>query len=223
MNLCINNKNNSHIKFKSLNNPVKPFTIKTEKDVISFAEIDYTKKPQKNFLKEVAEFFLDNFAFQSGHPYWKALRKNTPEYDDNLYTIHRNVGLIASYKELLKNPDTTLVIGRNKKKEITAAILTEPLKITQEVQNDRTMYLDSIAVNKKYRGNHIGETLVNTVEKSSKDRFDDIFLVAYNESVPFYKKLGFSHIKNKYMIENMAKERLDYPQHASFLAKPIEK
>ena len=62
-------QNYNHTNFKSLNNPVKPFKIKTGNDVIYFKEIDYNKPVKKKLLKEISTFFLDNFANQSAHPY----------------------------------------------------------------------------------------------------------------------------------------------------------
>ncbi len=67
----------------------------------------------------------------------------------------------------------------------------------------------------------MAQKLVDSVIDSSKGRYDDTFLVAYNESVPFYEKQGFSDIKDKEFITNLAEERIDYPRYASFLSKKL--
>ena len=112
-------------------------------------------------------------------------------------------------------------MGKNSKDELCAGIVSTPLNITDKIKNDKTLYIDSLAVDKKYRNNHVAQKLVDSVIDSSKGRYDDTFLVAYNESVPFYKKQGFSDIKNEEFITNLAEDRLDYPEYASFLSKKL--
>ncbi len=219
-------KRNSQIRFTSVNHPVKPFLIQTNDNVIKFKEWDYDKLPKKSALKEIAKFFLDNFANQSSHPFWKTCRKGTPTFIKSTYNNYVNF-LVLNYKEQLKNPDTTLMLGRDKNGKISAAILAEPLNLTPIVKDNKTLYIDSIAVDKNYRGNHIGKRLINDVVKSINERYTDVFLVAYNESVPFYKKLGFVSLNNKYyaqrkIIDSLSEERKDYPEYASFLTKPID-
>ena len=214
------------ISFKSLNHPVKPFKINTENDIISFKEWNYREKPQKYALKEVATFFLDNFANQSSHPFWKTCRKNTPTFNNAVYKDYIKHS-IKTYKELLKNPDTTILLGRNKKKQLSAALVATPLNLTSLVNDNKTLYIDSIAVAKTYRGNHIGQQLMNNTISSTKNRYTDTFLVAYNESEPFYKKQGFTHLTpghngQKKIIKSLARIRPDFPEYSSFLTKPID-
>lgn len=219
-------QNYNHTNFKSLNNPVKPFKVKTGNDVIYFKEINYNKPVKKKVLKEISTFFLDNFANQSSHPYWKFCRKHTNTFDKAIYDDYIN-STIKDTKRRLKNPDTTIMLGRNKKNKLTAAIITEPLNIPNVIKDENTLYLDSVAVNKKYRGNHIGETLINKVIDSN-NKYSDMFLVSYSESVPFYKKLGFKPLTYRHsgqarIIDSMREERIDYPQYADFLTRPLDK
>ena len=122
-------KRNSQIRFTSVNHPVKPFLIQTNDNVIKFKEWDYDKLPKKSALKEIAKFFLDNFANQSSHPFWKTCRKGTPTFIKSTYNNYVNF-LVLNYKEQLKNPDTTLMLGRDKNGKISAAILAESLNLT---------------------------------------------------------------------------------------------
>lgn len=207
--------------FTSLNNPVKPFTVKTKNDIITFKEIDYNKKVSNSFLQNMASFFLDNFANQSAHPFWKFCRKDTPTFNNKIYNSFLKDNMVPEYKKIIKNPDTTVLLGKNSKDELCAGIVSTPLNITDKIKNDKTLYIDSLAVDKEYRNNHVAQKLVDSVIDSSKGRYDDTFLVAYNESVPFYKKQGFSDIKNEEFITNLAEDRLDYPEYASFLSKKL--
>lgn len=227
MNIVGNNSYNN-TNFKSLNHPIKPFTIKTMGDEIKFKEIDYTRKTYKSkFLKEIGSFFLDNFANQSSHPFWKQCRKGTADFNKNTYGDYLKTCMTDIYKQDFKNPDTTVLLGRNKHKKLTAAIITTPLNLSPITKDSETLYVDSLAVNKKYRGKHIAETLLNKVIDSSKNDFSDSFLVAYNESMPFYEKQGFKHLdeaspQQRVIIKDLAKQRIDYPQYASFVNKPLD-
>jgi len=225
--LSMNDIKNNQMHFKSLNHPIKPFKLKAGNDIIKFKEIDYTQKPSKELLVDTFTFFLDNFANQSSHPYWKKCRKHTETFERKTY-INKIISEINHFKKALKNPDTTLMIGRNKDNKISAAIFATPLNLTPIVKNNNTLYIDSIAVNKEYRGYNIGKNLLENVIKSTNDRYNDVFLVAYKESEPFYTKQGFKTLKNRganqsNYIENLASERIDYPKYASFLNRPINK
>lgn len=210
----------NYVNFTSLNRPIKPSNIKVDREVLSFGEIDYNKPPTNELLEDIATFFLDNFANQSSHPFWKSCRKGTKTFDKKVYNNYIN-DLIANYNKILNNPDTTVMLGRNSNREICAGIVTTPLDILKGANTDRILYLDSLAVDKQYRKNHIAQRLTNDVEESSKGRFDEVFLVAYNESVPFYKKQGFVQTEDNEITEHFAKERKDYPEFASFLSKNL--
>ena len=229
-----------YVGFTSRNCPVKPFTVQTRNDIITFKEIDYAKKSEKSLLKrvvtfvcdkfiktkessvqDIATFFLDNFAHQSSHPFWKLCRKDDPAYNKKIYKEYLNKEMVASYKKSFDNSDTTVLLGKDSKNKIRAGIITEPLNLSEDLKNDKTLYIDSLAVDKEYRNNHLAKKMVDSVIDSSKGRYDEIFLVAYNESVPFYEKQGFSDIKDKEFITNLAEERIDYPRYASFLSKKL--
>lgn len=230
-------KTRGYVGFTSRNCPVKPFTVQTRNDIITFKEIDYTKKPKKSFLKrvvgfvhdklkktkessihDIATFFLDNFAHQSSHPFWKLCINNKKLYDEYL-----NKELIASYKKSFGNPDTTVLIGKDSKNHIRAGIVTEPLNLSKDLKEDKTLYIDSLAVDKDYRNSHLATKMLDAVIDSNKEKFDDTFLVAYTESVPFYKKKGFKIVEDKKITKAVAKERCDYPVYAAPMSKNIDK
>ena len=219
---------NPSVSFKSALRPVQPFIVKTNKGNIYFKEINYNKPLKKKLLHEISVFFLDNFASTSSHPFWKKCKKNAPAFDKEIYNAYIKENLIDTIVSKLKTPDTTLMIGRNTKKNISAAIFTNPLNLTSFVKENNTLYIDLLAVHPKYRGNNIGRQLLTRIIDSSQNRFTDAFLVAYNESVPFYEKLGFKNLENKtynqqIITDSLARERKDYPVYASFMTKPINK
>lgn len=207
------------VKFTSLNNPVKAFKIKTQNDVITFKEVNYKKPPKDKLLGKVAEFFIENFANQSSNPDWRFCKKGTKDFSYEIFNYFKDNILVNNYKKLLKNPDTTLIIGRNKKNRMSAVLLAEPLNLTSKIKDNNTLYIDSIAIQPELRGKHIGQTLINEVEQATQDRFKKSFLVAYKESVPFYKKQGYKHVINPRFILNLRKERDDYPRYVAFMEK----
>ena len=207
------------INFTSLNRPIKPFYRKVNNEVLYFSEINYNKKPKKDFLNDMFSFFLDNFANQSAHPYWKLCRKGIPSFDANEYDNYIK-HLISNFNEIINDHDTTVMLAKDTNSKICAGIVANTLNIPKK-NNKRILYLNLLAVNKDYRKNHIAQKLVNELIENSKGRYDKVFLVSYNESVPFYKKLGFKTTKDNELIEHFAKERKDYPEFASFLFKKI--
>ncbi len=218
----IDNQKNT-VQFSSYYNPIKPFDIKTSAGLLHFSEVNYKHPPKNTFYRKLAEFFLDNFANTSSHPFWEKCRK--PLVDTSVYDEYINYD-IETYKKAIKNKNTTILLAKDSSKNIVAAIFAKILRESPTVRDYQTLYVDSIAVSPKYRGNNVGESILNKVLESSKKRFSDVFLVSYKESIPFYKKQGFksliySNPNHQYVIEEMAKERADYPEYADFMYKSL--
>lgn len=220
----INNQLGYNNSFTSLRIPVKSFDVKTSNGRLHFSEVNYKHLPKNSFYKKLAEFFLCNFANTSSHPFWAQCRK--PTLDEEVYNNYIS-GMVKKYKSSINNPDTTIMLAKDKAKNIVAAIFARPLRETSKIKDSDTLYIDSIAVAPEYRGFNVGYELLNRLIEKSRKRFTDVFLVSYKETQPFYEKLGFrpmSLYKNdseRFVIEEMAKERIDYPQFAEFMTKFI--
>lgn len=218
------NKTNS-ISFSSYNNPIRPFDVKTSAGMLHFHEVNYKYPPKNKFYKKLAAFFLDNFANTSSHPFWEKCRK--PTLDNSVYdeSISSNV---LKYKRFLRDKNTTILFAKDSSKDIAAAIFAVRLRETPTIRDPQTLYIDSVAVAPKYRGNNVGAHMLGKVLKAYEKNFTDAFLVSYKESVPFYEKMGFKPLnwnnsKHKFVILEMAKERLDYPQYAEFMTKSLNR
>ena len=189
------------------------------------SEIDYKKSHTDKFYKEIGKFFLDIFANTSSHPFWKKCRKSSLDrgvYDDYISSS------VESYKKYFAQPDTTVLLLKDKKKHLVGALYTRSLDLSKVLKDGDTLYIDSLAVKTSYRGKNIGKKLLKSVLKSSKDKFSDAFLVAYKEATPFYEKLGFNKMnKNnsscEFAISELAKERIDYPEYADFMEIKLDK
>jgi ribosomal protein S18 acetylase RimI-like enzyme len=209
----------NNLTFTSLANPIKSYKLKTDLGQIDVREINYIHQPDKSFLKKIAGFFLDNFADASAHPYWQSFKKsnrNQEIYDNYVENEAKNI------HNALNSRDTTILVARDKFKNIIGAIYAKKLHEGNKVVDCNTLYIDSLAVDSKYRGQDIGASLLKSVLESSKKRFTDAFLIAYREAVPFYYKLGFKSLGYKkpqefFVISEMARYTDDYPRFVDYL------
>lgn len=148
-----------------------------------------------------------------------------PTLDKNVYDAYIKLDVL-NYKKSLHNKNTTILLAKDSSKNIAAALYARPLSETPVIRDYKTLYVDSIAVAPKYRGNNVGAQILEKLLNASKDRFTDVFLVSYRESQPFYEKLGFHPLNwrdpsQQFVISEMAKERLDYPQYSEFMTKSL--
>lgn len=215
----------NNISFTSLSNPITPFKIKTEHGTL------IVKEEFKSFLqnsynrKIIGKFFTDNFMEVSKFPQLKPFRciANSDIYER--YFSGYGDSCFDAYR---RNPFlSTLLIAINKKHRIVGAILTHPFDEISSIKDSRTFYINSIAVDKKYRGIGLGKILLESTIKADGKSFTDIFLTAIKESVPFYKKLGFeeinpSNIKYKMFLKKIAVSRADYPKYMTPMTKNIK-
>lgn len=217
-------KNFNNIHFKSLNHPIKDFTLSTNNGEIKFKEMKFDKFYPEKSLGKIFSFFLDNFANQSSYPSWLYYRKNAPEYIPQAYDWFLKNSFIKTFDDQHQNADATMLVGKNKDRQVVAGILAYPFESQRKIKNGRTLWIEMLAVDNIYRNNHIATKLIDKVLEKTKDLYDNIFLIAYNESVPFYQKVGFEHLPekgHKRLIKQLAQERPDYPKFASFLFKKL--
>ncbi len=213
-----------NLTFKSVNHPIKPFVLETKSGRLYFEEFGYKNILNNRKLKEIGSFFLDNFAYTSAHPFWKKCQRLAPTFDKEVFDGYVK-GLTDEYSETFKLPDTTVLLGQNDKNELCAALYVQPLNLSQEIKNNNTLYIDSLAVNKKYRRNNVSKDLLNKVIESTKGRYEDSVLVAYNESVPFYLKQGYKIMEPEKLSENFIRSlkelRVDYPEYCVLMTKTL--
>ena len=77
-------------------------------------------------------------------------------------------------------------------------------------------------INPELRKNGYGRILMEKLCEYAKEKgYSGVELSAVETAVGFYKKQGFSDIKNEEFITNLAEDRLDYPEYASFLSKKL--
>jgi len=217
------NNNYNTVSFSSLKCPVKPFIIETSKGKLYCSEIDYSKSYDNIFCRKISQFFLDIFANTSSHPFWKKCRK--PTLDKKIYEDYI-ISTIADYKKNFPDADTTVLLAKDKNNNFVGGIHSTKLNLSREITDKDTLYIDGLAIKTEYRGQNIGKILLEKVIQASKNRFTDVFLVAYKESTGFYEKLNFKKMdKNDsaqdFAIKRLAELRIDYPKYADLMYKKI--
>lgn len=213
-----------NIQFTSKCCPIKPFTITTKLGDIKFEELPVENYTQKGFLKNMVDFFCYNFARNTTDPQWLKFQ--------NIANLHEFMRLKSMFRheycQVFKNDrgHLTLLVAKNQKDEVCGACLSYGF---DEVPNTRntTLYIDSIAVDKKYRGLNIGKILLEKSVEAGKDFFTDVFLHGEKLAGGFYDRLGFKTLnpKNtaqKKVIDYIAQDRFDYPEHISLYTRPIQ-
>ena len=159
--------------FGSLNRPVESFSIFTRKGELRVTELNRRNMTFDKLFK-TAVLFNRNFNDALGE------RELNPT---------KGATRVANlYKRFFKNDDgnTTLLVARNKKGGIKAAVLS------YRSADGESLYVDSIATDRDYRGCGIGKILLDKVIETGEGIFGKVMLFAYKSAYGFYLKDGFS-------------------------------
>ena len=219
--------------FGSLNSPIKNFRINTPMGRLYVQEIRLKEK-SIDFAYKISKFFNDNFIDGSTDPLWKKYLK--PE---KALQYHGKNQRYANYlKNLFKNDDgnTTILLARDGKNDIKAAILTLSYNETPTLKDSKLFNMEALAVDKAYRNQHIGQRLIEKVlesarktvnKKTGTPQFSDAIMTGYEKAVPLYKKLGFRELeqdtyKKRLFYKELTKERDDIPQYVKLLYMPLD-
>lgn len=214
-------------QFTSRLNPIPPSIIKTKYGDLTLQEITKSEMKSKNFLEELAKFFCKNFASNTNDPSWLEYN-NVSKHVKNL----REKSISNYFKSIFKHDDgnMTLLLAKDNHNKIQGACLSLGYNLVEGIEKC-TLYLDSIAVNREFRGFNIGKTMMQkTISANSKasSKFTDIFLVGEKKARKFYDKLGFSSLDNndkdqQKVAKVIQLDRQDYPDYVDFLNLPLKK
>ncbi len=211
--------------FTSRLNPIKPSTIKTKWGKLTISEATKSEYSQKGFAEKLSRFFSNNFASNTDDPCWLIYNDKSQKNIKSLMikTFANNI------QSILKNDDgnMTLLLAKDKYNKIQGACLSYGYNLTDNCQK-YTLYIDSICVNKPFRGFKLGNIMLNkTLNASEKSKFTDVFLTGEKKAAGFYTKNGFSELnptdKNQKKVINLiAEDRSDYPQYIQLFSKPLK-
>lgn len=162
--------------FTSLNNPIKPFEMKTDIGDLHFHEFDADYISDMHRASLLNKFFIDNFMSNTDDPYKLELRKaaNRNRYN-NVINCHtrRFLGKLRA-----DDGNMTVLGGFDKKGKLQASLISHTLNLN--VSDRKTCLLDGIAVNPSYRKKNIGKVLIDKLTETSRETFIDLFLAAEN-------------------------------------------
>lgn len=221
MQIISNNKYNP--AYTSRINPIEPFKVQTAKGVLNVAEINYDRITPK-FIKKITEFFCENFSHDTNDPAWLNYNKlSKSEKKDFLDTFENFYGNSIRDEG---NQHLTMLVATDSNKNIQGACLSYGCEDVPKARYN-TLYIDSLAVNKEYRGNSLARLMLEKSIDANRYIFTDVFLTGEKVADGFYKKLGFRDLSpdnadESKIINHIAKQRPDYPKYTSFLTRIIQ-
>ena len=211
----------SHPSFKSRNNPIKPYVINTKIGQLSCFEIPTKQLLDDNIIKEFSKFFCKNFASLTEDPYWLNYNKKSHQKD-----IAKEFSRYLRNKIVKDDGNLTMLIATDENNKLQGACFSYAFDEIPFVKNT-TCYIDSLAINLKYRGFGVGKNFVNKTCEINKNTFTDVFLRGEVLAYKFYKKLGFSKLNKANpgqrfvarFIESSTGEGIEY---LNLLTKPLQ-
>ena len=212
----INTANNSQISFYSKRNPIGAYKIATTLGTLRVAEVDFDKGLSHSFIKRINKFFLKNFAEKSQDEYYLEYKNGNKKCRK-----HRLKDMEEYYREIFEDStyddNITLLIAKDKHNKIQGACLSTSCC---ELPGcfDTTLWVDALAVNKKYRNEGIARELITKIIEVSKKSYTDVFLTGSNFAAKFYEKLGFKELDfakshQRTIIKYLEDTREDFPEH----------
>lgn len=218
--------NINKISFKSQNVPIEPFSIKAGQDELFVKELTSFDLVPEAERYNISKFFIDNFIDGSEDPEWKML--SVPE-NGNLYEKQ-----IVKYKDFMcelfagKDKNRTILLSRNPSGDVKAGIIA--FSFVNEIKgldDPKSFYIESIAVDKAYRNKGVATNLINKILETTTGIFSDALLTGYNKAVPLYKKLGFKTLNTKnqqiaLILKEIIKTRDDIPDYTTFMTKILD-
>lgn len=216
---------NYSINFCSKNNPIPKFQINTTKGKLFVSEFTDKEVADEIKLKEISKFFTDNFINNTKDPSLTQY-KNPQNYNKYITLLDR---IKNYYREMFIENDGNLTVleARNSLGELCGAVVTNTFKDISGIFDNKTCYVDSIAVRKDYRKNHVATILMDKAIGCSKGIYTDVFLASDNMAVPFqlkngYRIMDYNNEAEKVVIDKINKFRGDYPEYITFMDKRLD-
>lgn len=227
MKIILNNNYTSpklNKSFSSRLRPVRNFRVVTPKGELLIREVRL-KENSFHFSSKISKFFNDNFIEGSTDPIFKEYAK--PQMQQQ---YQENNAQFAKYLRDVFNKDdghTTLLVALDKKNRIKAAIMGLTFNESKAFKDPRLYSIDSLAVDKKFRGLGIAKILLNRVLACVEKSHTDVVLTGFDKAIPFYKKMGFflfnpDNKKKQVFYEEIVSKRDDIPRYTKVLTKPLD-
>lgn len=219
------NNNQNDICFGSKNRPVKAFEISTKQGKLFVNEMNALDCSSEEEVYNISKFFIDNFIESSTHPGWKVYKEPS---NKDLY--ERRINAYGnSLKDIFAKDDgnSTVLVAKDANNKVKAGVVAYSYNEVKELEDPKTFYFRSLAVDKQYRRNNIATILMNKTFETTKGLFTDALLSAYNKAVPLYLKLGFKkpNINNpviKAVVDKACEHDTSVPKYSKFMSKILD-
>ena len=212
-----------NISFGSKVNPIKPFTVLTKEGKMYFSEVNIDKAINPKLMTKMNRFFLKNISAATESQLYNKYKTGTlKERKETENEFEKYFLEIFNNKKIKDN--ITLLLAKNNKNRICGMCLSYPYLNMPDCTED-TLYIDSIAVNKKYRRTNIATKLLETVLNANKNSFTDAFLMGNVCAKNFFRKNGFSSLNKENQEEKFISEYLDSNydiNHVIPFTKPLQ-
>lgn len=210
--------------FTSRLNPIKSFRVKSKWGTLNIAEASPNEMRQEGFIKALVGSLCKNFASNTDDPSWTIFRDPTQKdkWKQIIDHFHNYVKRIFEQNDR----NLTLLVARDMNNKIRGACLSYGFDNIPTAK-DTTLYLDSIAFDKPFRGIGLGKLMMKKTIEANKNTFSDIFLMGEVKAAGFYEKLKFKELdaadpKQKAVIDLIALDRDDYPDYVKLFTKPLQ-
>ena len=119
----------------------------------------------------------------------------------------------------------SIVVARNSKRKICGGIVTRGFSELPQAKMT-TLYVDNLAVDRKYRGSGLAKTLTDLCLNSANEKYTDAFVVSSNRAIGFYEKLNFKILnalnENENRVINFMKSmRFDVDMYVTPMSKVL--
>ena len=223
--VCLCQKVKHAISFGSVNRPVESFKIPTTADELVVSEMKAADCRAEKDTYNLAKFFTDNFIDGSSDPGWA--RYKDPEYADSYKVQVKSIVKFINSVFAKDDGNSTILVARDSENKIRGGIIGCSFDEFRGLEDPKTYYIDSFAVDKTYRKNKVGTILMNKSLETTKGLFTDAILAGYNKAVPMYSKFGFklmdiSNPEARAVFERVRKERGDIPKYTQLMELTLD-
>ena len=222
---CLCNKHKTATSFGSVNCPVKSFQIQTTADELVVKEMTAADCEAQVETYKLAKFFTDNFIDGSVDPSW--MRYKDPENSDCYKIQIKNMMHFIHHVFAKDDGNSTILVARDSENNVRGGIIGCGFDEFKGLEDPKTYYIDSFAVDKAFRKNKVGTILMNKSLETTKGLFTDAILAGYNKAVPMYSKFGFklmdiSNPEARAVFERVRKERGDIPKYTQLMELTLD-
>ena len=182
---------NTHTSFTSRNCPIKPFMVESKSGDLFVEELTSEESAQ------AARFQIQFYEREFPHFSKWIKPKDAVEREEVFEALEYLQQIMLNKPE----GNSTVLVGRDSQQKIKAMFalgdFDEFAWAKEKLVDKQTAYVSNCLVEADYRGQGVGEKMLEKLLKTADGKFTDIFLEANYKAVDFYKRAGFKPLDLK--------------------------